>query len=693
MDKKKVPTGMKIRTFFVLFGMFLIINAGAHLQVQHHKDEEQLKAAHTAEATVRRAESQMNKYVSKSDLLKRIIESGHEINDKEFNSLSSLMKDDSGVIEAIELAKDGTVSKIYPLKNNEEAMGLDMLKDPERKASANLAKKSGKYTIAGPFHLVQGGKGALLFDPIYTKDINGKKKFWGFSILVINWEHFIEGLELDQLEDAAYHYKIWKKDLTTGKKIALAQCACSKQQKWLKVACEVPNDTWYFDIEPKEGWYSKEQLIIDSLLSLLFGCLAAVIYWQYATKRYREHIYAQEIKKIADDARAANSAKTSFLSRMSHDIRTPLNGIIGLLKIDEKHPDDTELIKNNRKKMVVAANYLLSLINDVLQMSKLESGEVVLSHDWMDLNKLSIDILTIMEQRAAESGITLEYDTASDKVIYPYVYGSPVHLRQIFLNIYGNCIKYNKTGGKVHTYVSYMGAANGKVTYQWKISDTGIGMSKEFLTHIFEPFVQEHADARSVYHGTGIGMAIVKSLIDKMGGTIDVASEEGKGSTFTITLTFEIADPKDTIENENQKIQESKNLEMKGFHFLLAEDNELNAEIVKFLLEDEGAKITVVKNGKQAVKAFMEHEQGTYQAILMDVMMPVMDGIAATKAIRGSGREDAAQIPIIAMTANAYDEDVRRCLDAGMNAHLSKPLQMEQVLDTIAKFVKEPGNY
>lgn len=685
MEKQKSPKGVNIRTVLVFLVVFMIINACAHLQVQHHKDEEELKATYTAEATVRRVESQLNKYISKSDLLKKIIESGHEMKDKEFQSLSAFMRDDSDIIEAIELAKNGTVSKIYPLKSNEEAMGLDMLKDSERKASANLARKSGKYTIAGPFKLVQGGKGALLFDPIYRKGANGKKQFWGFSILVINWDRFIDGLQLDQLDDAAYHYKIWKKDLETGKKITLAKCKRPNLKEALNVACEVPNDTWYFDIEPKEGWYSKEQLIINSLLCAILGILAAAVYWQFAIRRYKEHIYAQEIKKTAEEARAANSAKTNFLSRMSHDIRTPLNGIIGLLKIDEKHPDDTDLIKNNRRKMVVAANHLLSLINDVLQMSKLESGQITLSHEKMNLNSLSIDILTIMEQRAAESGITLEYDRTSDKVKYPYVYGSPLHLRQIFLNIYGNCIKYNKVGGKVYTHFSYLGNQDGKVTYQWMISDTGIGMSQEFLKHIFEPFAQEHSDARSVYHGTGIGMAIVKSLIDQMNGTIQVTSEEGKGSTFIIRLPFEIVQEEPKEENVEQGDQNNRTIQ--GMKFLLAEDNELNAEIAKILLEDEGAKVTVVNDGQQAVQQFKQTKPGTYDAILMDVMMPVMDGIHATQTIRNLEREDAKQIPIIAMTANAYKEDAQKCLQAGMNAHLSKPLQMEHVLETITKFV------
>lgn len=562
-------------------------------------------------------------------------------------------------------------------------MGLDMLKNAERKASVNLARKSGKYTIAGPFNLVQGGKGALLFDPIYVKKSDGKKKFWGFSILVINWDRFINSLQLEQLDDAAYHYKIWKKELATDKKVTLAECKEPNLKGALNVACEVPNDTWYFDIEPREGWYSKEQLIINSLICMLLGFLAAVIYWQFAVQHYKERIYVQKIQKTAVEARAANSAKTNFLSRMSHDIRTPLNGIIGLLKIDEKHPDDADLIKNNRRKMIVAANHLLSLINDVLQMSKLESGEITLSHEKMNLNSLTKDTFTIIEQRAAEFGITLEYDKESDKIRYPYVYGRPLHLRQIFLNIYGNCIKYNKMGGKVYTHFSYLGNKDGKVTYQWTISDTGIGMSQEFLKHIFEPFAQEHSDARSVYHGTGIGMAIVKSLIDQMNGAIQVTSEEGKGSTFIIRLPFEIIQE----EQKEEKVRQEDHRTIQGMKFLLAEDNELNAEIAKILLEDEGAQVIVVSDGQQAVQQFEHTEPGTYDAILMDVMMPVMDGILATRTIRNMEREDAKQIPIIAMTANAYQEDAEKCLQAGMNAHLSKPLQMEHVLETIIKYV------
>ena len=399
-------------------------------------------------------------------------------------------------------------------------------------------------------------------------------------------------------------------------------------------------------------------------------------------KEYTENLQEKnELLRLAvDQADRANAAKTSFLSRMSHDIRTPLNGIIGLLEIDQAHPDNMELHHTNQKKMMISAKHLLSLINDILQMSKLESGEVVLSHEPMDLGELSRDILVIVEQRAAESGIILEYDKDSERVVYNSVYGSPLHVRQIFLNIYSNCIKYNKIGGKVETACTCLGVKDGTVTYRWTIRDTGIGMNQEFLKHIFDPFAQECTDARSVYNGTGLGMSIVKNLIDKMNGTIEITSEEGIGSIFVITLPFEIAEGTPV----SKPVSESRSI--KGRHLLLAEDNELNVEIAKTLLEDEGAVVTIVHDGQQAVDVFESRPQGTFDAILMDVMMPVIDGLSATRKIRALDRKDAGSIPIIAMTANAFDEDVRQCMEAGMNAHLSKPLEMKKVVETIAGY-------
>ena len=392
-------------------------------------------------------------------------------------------------------------------------------------------------------------------------------------------------------------------------------------------------------------------------------------------------------KQLEDALRAAeiaNQSKTEFLSRMSHDIRTPLNGIIGLLNIDETHSDDAELVRENHEKMKIAANHLLSLINDVLQMSKLEENAVDFAHEPISLAELTKEIVVILVDKAIEAGIKWEFEREKSVIPYPYIYGSSLHLRQIFLNIYGNCIKYNRPGGSINTIVQDMGCENGICTYRWIISDTGIGMSQDFLKHIFEPFAQEKEGARSNYQGTGLGMAIVKKIIDLMGGSISVTSEQGVGSTFVITIPFEIAPAPSQMLEQNTAERTS----IRGRRLMLVEDNELNAEIAQTLLEDQGAVVTVVENGRQALELFQGKPQGTFEAILMDIMMPVMNGLDATKAIRKLERPDAKTIPIIAMTANAFDEDVRKCVDAGMNAHLAKPLDMKLVRQTIWEQIK-----
>ena len=340
-------------------------------------------------------------------------------------------------------------------------------------------------------------------------------------------------------------------------------------------------------------------------------------------------------------------------------------------------------MEENHKKMQISANHLLSLINDVLQMSKLEDGNITLTHEVICLNDLTVDIVTIIIGRAVEAGIEWDYEKEKSVIPYPYIYGSPVHLRQIFLNIYGNCIKYNRPGGKITTIVDTLEEHDGICTYRWTISDTGIGMSREFLQHIFEPFAQEKNDARSEYQGTGLGMAIVKGLINQMGGSISVTSEQGVGSTFVISIPFEIAPPPEPSVEQGS----AENADIRGLHLLLVEDNELNAEIAEMMLTDQGAQVTCVQNGKQAVDLFAESPEGTFDAILMDIMMPVMDGLTATKNIRAMNRADAKTIPIIAMTANAFKEDADKCIAAGMNAHLAKPLDMEKVVCEIRKAV------
>lgn len=356
---------------------------------------------------------------------------------------------------------------------------------------------------------------------------------------------------------------------------------------------------------------------------------------------------ADKIDAALTQARLANAAKTSFLARISHDIRTPMNGILGLIEFDQAHADDQDFTARNRGKAKVAANYLLSLINDVLQLSKLEDPDVTLSCEAFNVRELAEDILTIIKLRAVEHGISVEYEEGADVFTYPYVWGSPLHVRQIFINILSNAIKYNKKGGKIFGKISAERPSEKQVIYQVVIAGTGIGMSEEFLTHLFEPFSREH-------EGAGLGMSIVKKLVEKMEGTIEVQSEEGKGSTFTVTIPFEIAQESD-IQIDDTELEQS---DLSGVRILLVEDNDLNMEIAETFLTDAGAIVTKAANGQQTVYTFSKAPVGGVDIILMDVMMPVMDSYEASRKLRSLERPDAKTVPIIAMAASAFAEDV-----------------------------------
>lgn len=384
------------------------------------------------------------------------------------------------------------------------------------------------------------------------------------------------------------------------------------------------------------------------------------------------------LQEALNTAKQANAAKSNFLSRMSHDMRTPLNGIIGLLEIDKNHEEDTEFLKINRAKANIAANHLLSLINDVLDMSKIEEGELVLSHEPFNMIERGREIMTMIDTQAQEQGIITVMDVEPEIYENPYIYGSPLHLSRAMMNIYSNCIKYNKENGKIHTHIRLLHSDESRLTYQWTISDTGIGISEEYLNKIFEPFTQEGTDARSVYHGTGLGMSIAKALFEQMGGSIKISSKLGEGSTFVITIPFERAKEQKITGTEKAERESIQNIKI-----LLAEDNDLNQEVAKILLEEEGAEVFCVSNGLEAVEAFNTHPAGTYDLILMDIMMPVMGGYEATRQIRRLDTEDAKTIPIVALTANAFAEDIQHAADAGMNAHIAKPLNIKTMKKVI----------
>lgn len=385
---------------------------------------------------------------------------------------------------------------------------------------------------------------------------------------------------------------------------------------------------------------------------------------------------------VRNQLEEAMKVKTDFLNRMSHDIRTPLNGILGLIEIDSRHPLDYELLSMNRAKAKVAANYLLSLLNDMLQLSKLESKEIKIVCEPLNIEKLFDEVFVIAKMKAENFKITLQCQ--KDDIQHPYLMGSALYMKQILLNVLDNSIKYNKKNGSIAFSIKECEMHDGKAMIQFDIQDTGIGMSEEFLQHIFEPFVQEHEN-RTSYQGSGLGMAIVLQMINMMNGTIDIQSVLNVGSHFTIRIPFEIAEK----QYEISQIDTSENVSITGVKVLLAEDNALNREIAKTLLEDNGAIVYEAVDGKDVITQFTQHEEYFFDIILMDIMMPVMNGYEACKALRNLDRKDAKDIPVVACSANAFEEDIAKSKESGMAAHLTKPLKVDELIRTIAKFYKK----
>ena len=429
---------------------------------------------------------------------------------------------------------------------------------------------------------------------------------------------------------------------------------------------------------------------VISVIFFYFLMFSIFWFWTYRTnlahrkqEQEKDEKYKAELLIAAKKAEAANEAKTEFLQRMSHDIRTPINGIRGLVNMADHYADDMERQTEYRTKVKEASNLLLELVNDVLDMSKLESGEIVLEEIPFNLSSISREVFVVIEQMAAEQNIRVAWE--KKEITHRDFIGSPGYVKRVMMNILSNAVKYNKENGQI--YVSCVEIPSEQpemTTMEFVCRDTGIGMAEEFQKHIFEPFAQEHTGSRAKFAGTGLGMAISKKLVEEMGGTITFESKKGVGTTFVIRVPFK-------IDLDADKREESKDVSeksIKGMHVLLAEDNELNMEIAEFLLQNEGAEVTKAWNGQEIVELFRKSESGEFDVILMDIMMPIINGYEAAKRIRSLDREDAKKIPIIAMTANAFTEDRIRAKEAGMDEHVAKPIDVELLIKVIHKLVK-----
>ena len=662
-------------TVFVLFSSFILTQRVANYFVEERIAKEKQLVQHTAQTTALHFESKIEKYLSAADFLKNyLLLHGEEATAAAFPMLAPSIMDNNGVIQCIELAKDGTIDYVYPLKGNKHVLGLNLLTAEKRSFEASIARKTGKYTIAGPFSLVQGGIGALLLDPIYVQNSMGKNEFWGFAVVVIDWEAFVDEVNLQHLEKSGYHYSIWHKDPYTGQKANIAASEQPVSDKAIQVSCPMPNDLWYVDIEVAGGWIAP--VIQEAYLgfAMLISILLTIGYWQFATGRYKEQEHKQQLEVALAKANVANESKTRFLFSMSHDIRTPMNAILGFTAI-AKASKDMDQIKDCLSKIGLAGDLLLKLINEVLNISRIESGTLKPILEKIDLQLFAKELEMLFKQSMLEKSLDFKVNCV---VKNRFVEADSQHMQAICVNLIANAQKFTPAGGKVAVRIDQLETQAEQAVYRIQVSDTGIGMSEEFQKVQYQLFERERTSTVTRTEGTGLGLAIVKRLVDLLGGRIECESKVGKGTTYSLYFTLKLLP--DAAINDNSLDKQPSVQTLAGKEVLLVEDNELNMEIAQIVLTKAGMVVDTAENGQVAVtKASAKR----YDVILMDIQMPVMNGYEATRAIRQFENKELAQVPIIAMTANAFQEDKQRALNEGMDGHVAKPLNVEMLLQVM----------
>ena len=685
--KKRSSASKQIKKYSLIVGLLVFIASFlfGYINLKNIEKGKKTAATYTAQSTVRRINAQLNQYVELSEFLGNVVLAGYNLDQTSFSELAKMLPNEDGIVKAFELAPDGVVTDVFPQQGNENAFGINMLTDHERKDDANRAKETGNYTLGGPYKLKQGGTGALLFHPVYKEDSIDNDSFWGFVIMVIDWDKFIDEIGLERLNEASYCYEIWTTDDTTGSRVVLTQSQEHIPKNSLTVECEIPNDTWYVDIVPDEGWISIYQWIAVIAVSCITSLMGATIFNQVRSKKYRENQYAVELKKSAEQAREASEAKTRFLFNMSHDIRTPMNAIIGFSDLLGKNLDNEEKVREYLKKIKSSGNFLMTIINQVLEMARIESGTAILKTEAANLSELFYSVNTVLESDIQMKGIHCSIDT---NVQHKYAFCDKTKLQEIYLNIMSNAIKYTPDDHAIHVTINETNFDDKKARYVFVCEDTGIGMASEYLPHIFDEFSREHTATENKVSGTGLGLSIVKSFVELMNGRIHVESEPGKGTKFTVEIPLELASEEDICKKElpEQTFMTDKNI---GKRILLAEDNELNAEIAMELLKEEGFLIDWVKDGQECFDKLEESDDGYYDLILMDIQMPILNGYDTTAKIRQMENPKKATTPIVAMTANSFDEDIEMTQKAGMNGFIAKPLDAEKMFTILKQSIVE----
>ena len=595
-------------------------------------------------------------------------------------------------VQSIQIAPDGVVTEIYPEDGN-KAGKIDLIYDKERGKISCYARDNDVITMQGPFSLKQGGTGIAVRNPVYVEQKNGERTFWEFTIVIIRVPDIFAD-SIKSLTDFSYEYKLSKSIAPWDETYEEVYGSGVEMIDPVTYTFELGDSQWVLEVMPENGWNSNEKLYrlwgCGLLIVLLLTGFVFMIMLLHRTQESENTVVKlnKKLQKALEQAKTASVEKSNFLFNMSHDIRTPMNAVIGMTSLIRHDAGNKDKVIEYADKIDVSSQHLLGIINDILDMSKIEAGKTVFKYDDFSILNFIQEINNLFHSQIDEKKQIL---TTKKNIRHEWVNGDQLHLMQIFNNLLSNAVKYTQEGGEIQFLVEEC-ETNSSVyaKYRFLVRDNGIGMSADFKDKIFDAFTRAENSVTNKIQGTGLGMAITKNLVEAMGGTIDVESELGQGSCFEVLIELRIAEDRTVALAAQEDTDEQDGNILQGMRFLCAEDNELNAEILTELLKIEGAECTICENGEEVLKAFEQSAPGDYDMILMDVQMPVMNGYEATKAIRRSSHELAKTIPIIAMTANAFSEDIQHSLAAGMNAHVSKPVEMK-VLEKTIRSIKSGG--
>ena len=588
-------------------------------------------------------------------------------------------------IQSIQIAPDGVVAEIYPEAGNETGK-IDLIHDKERGKISCYARDNDVITMQGPFSLKQGGMGIAVRNPVYLEQKNGERTFWGFTIVIIRVPDIFAD-SIKSLSDFGYEYKLSKNIAPWDETYKEVYGSGVEMIDPVTYTFELGDSQWMLEVMPKNGWNRNEKIYIlwgcGLLIVLLLTGFVFVLMLLHRTQKSENTVLElnKKLQKALEQAKTASVEKSNFLFNISHDIRTPMNAVLGMTSLIRHDAGNKDKVIEYADKIDISSRHLLGIINDVLDMSKIEAGKTVFKYNDFSILNFIQEINNLFYSQIDEKKQTL---TTKKNIRHEWVNGDQVHLMQIFSNLLSNAVKYTQEGGKIQFLVEECETKSSVYAkYRFLVSDNGMGMSADFKDTIFDAFTRAESSMTNKIQGTGLGMAITKNLVEAMGGTIDVESELGQGSCFEVLIDLKIAEDKSVSSASQTEKDEQDDSILQGMRFLCAEDNELNAEILTELLKIEGAECTICENGERVLETFEKSAPGDYDMILMDVQMPVMNGYEATKAIRRSSHELAKTIPIIAMTANAFSEDIQHSLAAGMNAHVSKPVAMRGLEKTI----------